>query len=408
MNELGVLFKMYDIGSSKKFGIVVVKQNGYDFEVAQFRNDGKYLDGRRPETVTITSKFKDDANRRDFTINAIAINAKGEIIDFFDGKSDIKNKVLKTVGDPYKRFGEDHLRMLRLARFASKLDFKIDKDTEKATKKLSHNITKISPERIRDELLKSASQSGEKFAQYILKLDNLKLLKHILPEVVNLKWYRENLQNHPETRGEGGTVFAHVMAALKKSDTKDPIKNLAILLHDVGKGISFTQENGLPRYFNHAKKSIDLVNTIAARLKMSNTEKDALIFAVGNHMKFHKILDMKPSKIAEIVNNDHWDVLVAVGRADEFARGHMFKHKGEFEKIIDKAIKVKEKYGANQVNKQVKLVNGKDVMKLTNLSPGPMVGKIITDVTAWAMDNNIEDKQKIEDKIKELHRDYTK
>jgi tRNA nucleotidyltransferase/poly(A) polymerase len=298
--------------------------------------------------------------------------------------------------------------MLRLARFASKLDFKIDKDTEKATKKLSHNITKISPERIRDELLKSASQSGEKFAQYILKLDNLKLLKHILPEVVNLKWYRENLQNHPETRGEGGTVFAHVMAALKKSDTKDPIKNLAILLHDVGKGISFTQENGLPRYFNHAKKSIDLVNTIAARLKMSNTEKDALIFAVGNHMKFHKILDMKPSKIAEIVNNDHWDVLVAVGRADEFARGHMFKHKGEFEKIIDKAIKVKEKYGANQVNKQVKLVNGKDVMKLTNLSPGPMVGKIITDVTAWAMDNNIEDKQKIEDKIKELHRDYTK
>jgi len=402
MDELGKMFKTYDIGRSKDFGIVTIKHGGHDFEIAQFRNDGTYFDGRRPESVQITGKFQDDAERRDFTINAMGIDAKGIIVDYFDGKRDIKNKVLKTVGDPYKRFGEDHLRMMRLARFASKLDFDIDKDTSKAAQKLSHNIADLAPERIKDELLKSASQSGEKFADYIIQLDKLKLLKHILPEIVNLKWYKENLQHHPETRGHGGTVFSHVMAALKKSDSKDPIKNLAILLHDIGKGVSLSQENGLPRYLGHAKRSVDLVNTIADRLKMSNSERNALVFSVGNHMKFHNILDMKPSKIAKLVNDDNWDVLVAVGKADEYARGHMFAHAGTFEKIVDKAVKVKEKFGAKQVNKQVKLVDGKDVMRLTGIKPGPKVGKIITNVTAWIMDNNIEDKDQIEKKIIEL------
>lgn len=400
MEDLAKLYKTYNIGKSKDFGIVVVKQGGFDFEVAQFRQDGTYLDGRRPESVSITGRFKDDVERRDFTINAMGINAKGEIVDYFDGKRDIQNRLLRTVGDPFKRFGEDYLRMMRLARFAAKLDFEVDKGTEKAAQKLAHNITGLPPERIKDELMKSASQSGDKFAKYIEMLDKLKLLKFILPEIVNLKWYRENLHHHPETRGHGGTVYSHVMAALKASNTIDPIKNLAILLHDVGKGVSLSHEKGLPRYFGHAKASMDLVDAIADRLKMSNKERESLIFAVGNHMKFHKILDMKPSKIAKLVSDDNWDVLVAVGRADEYARGYMFSHAGEFEKIVDKAIKVKEKFGAKQVNKQVKLVDGKDVMRLTGMKPGPEVGKVITMTTAWILDNNIEDKKQIEDYIR--------
>lgn len=401
-DEVGRLFKTYNIGKSKDFGIVVVKQGGFDYEIATFRQDGNYLDGRRPESVQITGSFKDDVERRDFTINAMGINAKGEIIDYFGGRSDIKNRVLKTVGDPYKRFGEDYLRMMRLARFASKLDFEVDKGTEKAAQKLAHNITGLPPERIKDELMKSASQSGDKFAKYIEMLDKLKLLKHILPEIVNLKWYKENLHHHPETRGRGGTVYSHVMAALKKSDTANPIKNLAILLHDIGKGVTLSHDQGLPKYLGHARKSVELVNAIADRLKMSNKEKESLIFAVGNHMKFHKILDMKPSKIAKLVSDDNWEVLVAVGKADEYARGYMFAHAGEFEKIVDKAIKVKEKFGAKQVNKQVKLVDGKDVMRLTGLKAGPKVGEIITKTTAWILDNDIEDKEQIEDYIRSL------
>jgi len=208
MEELSKLFKTFDIGKSKDFGIVVVKEGGSNFEVAQFRTDGKYFDGRRPDSVQITGSFEDDAGRRDFTINAMGLNSKGEIIDHFDGKKDIKNKVLKTVGDPYKRFGEDYLRMMRLARFSSKLDFDIEPSTKKAAKKLSPNIPNLAPERIKDELLKSAAQSGDKFANYIKILDDLKILKHVLPEVMNLKWYRENLQFHPETRGYVRKILA--------------------------------------------------------------------------------------------------------------------------------------------------------------------------------------------------------
>ena len=391
IEEINKIYKTYDIGKSKDFGIIVVKQNGFDFEVAQFRNDGKYTDGRRPEKVQVVGNFEDDAGRRDFTINAMGINAKGEVIDYFDGKKDIQDKVIKTVGDPAKRFGEDYLRMLRAPRFASKLGFEIDKSTKKAIQKLSPNIKDLSPERVKDELLKAASQSGEKFANYIKILDDLKLLKFILPEVMNLKWYKENLHHHPETKGGQG-VFTHVMSALRVSDTYDPIKNLAILLHDVGKGVTLSHKNGLPRYLQHAKASIDLVLDIAKRLKMSNKEKDALVFAVGNHMRFHNILNMKPSKIAKLVNDDNCDVLVAVARADEYSRGNTFMYAGEFEKIVDKAVKIKEKFGIKNVQTKLKLVDGNKVMKLTGLKPGKKVGEIIKKTTEWIIDNNIDTK----------------
>jgi len=402
MDEISKLWKTYDIGKSKDFGIVVVKEGGFQFEVAQFRNDGKYLDGRKPESIKITGSFEDDAGRRDFTINAMAIDKDGNIIDYFDGRKDIKNKLLRTVGDPYKRFGEDHLRIMRAARFSSKLGFEIEKDTKKAAQKLSNKILELSPERIKDEILKAAAQSGDKFADYIIELDKLKILKHILPEVLNLKFWRENLQHHPETRGGGGTVWTHTMEALRKSNTADPISNLSILLHDVGKGVTFSQKEGLPKYLGHAKASMDLVDSIADRLKMSNKERQSLIFAVGNHMKFHNILKMKPSKISKLVNDENWDVLVAVSRADEFSRGETFMYAGEFEKIIDKCIKIKDKFGMPLVNKQLKLVDGNHVMDITGLSQGKKVGEIIRKTTEWILDNNISDKEEINKHIMEL------
>jgi len=389
------MWKTFDIGKSKDFGIVVVKQDGFNFEVAQFRSDGKYSDGRRPDMVTISGSFEEDAKRRDFTINAMGLNAEGEIIDFFDGKKDIKNKVLRTVGDPRERFSEDYLRMMRAARFASKLDMDIDPKTKKAIKKLSPNILNLSPERIRDEILKAASQSGDVFARYIEMLADLKILRLILPEVLNMKYFKHNLQHHPE-----GGVFQHTMAALRSANVSDPIKNLAILLHDVGKGITLSHEQGLPKYFGHAKASMDLVDEIAKRLKMSKKEREALIFAVGNHMKFHNILGMKPSKIAKLVSDDNWDVLVAVGKGDEYSRGSTFKYSGEFEKTVDKAIEIKKKYGMKEVENRLKLIDGNHVMSITGLKPGKKVGEIIKKTTEWIMDNDIKDQEQIDDYIK--------
>jgi len=152
MSEIKKLFKTYELGKSTDYGIVVIREKGFSFELAQFRADGSYVDGRRPETVEIKGTFKEDAERRDFTINAMAIDKTGNIIDYFNGRKDIKNKVLRTVGDPKKRFGEDKLRIMRAARFAAKLDMDIDKDTRSTARKLAKDMTQLSAERIKDEL----------------------------------------------------------------------------------------------------------------------------------------------------------------------------------------------------------------------------------------------------------------
>lgn len=400
MDQLSELFITHDIGQSRDFGIVVVKYNDYDFEVAQFRQDNNY-DGRKPESVKLTNNFKDDVSRRDFTINALGVDSSGNVIDYFNGQQDIENKILRTVGNPYERFNEDFLRMLRLARFSAKLGFKIEKNTEMACKKLSSNVVNLAVERINDELHKAAAQSGKKFAKYIILLDKLKILRYILPEIVNLKWHKENFHHHPETRGHGGTVFSHTIAALKKSDAKDPIKNLAILCHDIGKGITLSHDNGLPKYLGHDKASAMLIDDIADRLKFSTKDRNALIFGTIHHMEFHNILEMRPSKIVKLVSDDNWHVLLSVAKADELSRGATFSHADSFDVIVNKVLEIKERF-YNKRSKKIKLVDGNDVMKLTGLKPSPLIGKIIIETTDWIISNNVTDKNEIEKKIIEL------
>jgi tRNA nucleotidyltransferase (CCA-adding enzyme) len=154
--------------------------------------------GRRPSKIEVGVDFKTDAERRDFTINAMGIDSKGNIIDHFDGTKDIQNQILKTVGDPKQRFSEDYLRMLRLARFASRLGFAIEPKTAQATKELAHNIQNIPAERIMKEVLKMAEQTGDRFAQSILLLDELGMLKYIFPEIVKMKEFKHSVATHPE------------------------------------------------------------------------------------------------------------------------------------------------------------------------------------------------------------------
>lgn len=200
----------------------------------------------------------------------------------------------------------------------------------------------------------------------------------------------------------GGTVWMHVMKALEASDTKDPIKQIALIVHDVGKGVTLSFSGGLPKYYRHAEKGVKLVQDIADRLRMSNKEKEALLFATANHMKFHDILNLRQGKIVNLVNNDNWDVLVAVAKADEFSRGESFMYHGEFEKIIDKCVDIKNRWGIKQVNQINKYVDGNKIMKLLNIPPGPMVGKIKSQVIEWILDNNVKDEEKIDEYIRSL------
>jgi len=401
IDEINKLFKTYELGRSTDYGIVIIKEKGFDFEIAQFRSDGVYIDGRRPETVEIKGSFKDDAERRDFTINAMGIDKDGNIIDYFNGQKDIKNKLLRTVGDPNDRFGEDKLRIMRAARFAAKFGMEIDKDTKKAAIKVSKEITKLSVERIRDELFKSASMGSDKFAKYLRILDDFKVLQVILPEIAALKYKPHTKQHHPES----DNVFGHVLRALEVSKTKKPIEQLAILLHDVGKLITqgVGKSSSHHTYYGHAERGIKLVDDISRRLKLANKDREALLFAVGNHMRFHNILGMKPSKVAKMVNDDNWDVLKIVAYADRAVRS---RNDGTIDKdyqdIIKRAIEIKDKYGIQKLDKISKMASGERIMKLTGLKPGKEVGVIKKNVMNWIIDNNVNDQEAIDNYIKDL------
>jgi tRNA nucleotidyltransferase/poly(A) polymerase len=374
----------------------VVNKGGFQYEIAQYRSDGKYLDGRRPEKVTVVMDFEQDSARRDLTVNSMGIDKEGNIIDYFDGSKDIKNKVIRTVGNPEERFSEDYLRMMRTARFAGKLGFDIDPKTKSAIQKHKSQVVMLAPERIKDELFKMASSTGDVFARSLKILDEVGILDIILPEVTAMKTTKETPDHHPEAYEEGsGAVFDHVMAALKKNKIKDPVTNLAVLLHDVGKPKTYGFKDGKHTYHGHAEEAKDIIDNIAKRLRLSNKEKDSILFAALNHMKLFKGHTMKPSKIMKLVNDENWALLKAVSYCDDSCRTGLFD-KSTFDSVIKDMEAISKKWGDKTVGKVTKIVDGNRVMKLTGLRPGKQVGEIINQVSDYVINNNVKSDKEID------------
>jgi poly(A) polymerase len=290
---------------------------------------------------------------------------------------------------------------MRAARFSASHEMDIDKETAKAAKKMAADIKNLPYERIRDELFKAAKLGGGKFAVYLQILDKLKILQHILPELITLKIMTHAPADHPE-----GGVWTHTLKALEVSNTTDPVKNLAILLHDVGKAVTGElgsgKKAGKMTYYGHAEQGIKLVNTIAKRLRLSNADKQAIIFSIGNHMKFKDILKMRTGKVAKLVGDQNWDVLLAVVKADTYSRGSGFSFTDDFESIVDKALKIKKKHGIESVNRRFQLVSGNHIMDITGLKQGKKIGDIIKKTTDWILDNDIQSQTEIDEYIKGL------
>lgn len=198
MEKLEELFPTHDVGANKDFGIVIVEYKGYNYEISNFRNDGIYSDGRRPDDVQFVSTFEEDSKRRDFTMNSLAMDINRNILDYHNGIEDIKNKIIRTVGDPRLRFKEDYLRMLRAVRFSSKLGFNIHPETIHAIKDFAPYITSISRERITAEILKMADQSGKKFAMGIQTMYDCGLLAFTNPEIAIMNEFEHSKEHHPE------------------------------------------------------------------------------------------------------------------------------------------------------------------------------------------------------------------
>ena len=326
------------------FGVVLVIENGIAFDVATFRSDGKYEDGRKPQSVSF-GEAKEDAKRRDFTINGMFYDPVREnVIDFVGGRDDLKNGVIRTIGNAGERFGEDYLRMLRAIRFCARFGFTIEKSATDAIKELSPNIKKISAERIYKELTLSFCGAAAKTLDI---LDATGLLEQLLPEVSQLHGVAQPPEFHPE-----GDCFIHTLKAMQyvenltsalnrngellRDDQRDVLCDAykktvlvwSVLLHDIGKPATMTIEDRI-RFNRHDEKSAALAYDVARRFKMPSAETKDICSCVRNHMKFMYVQNMRIGKLKAFMARKTIDIEIILHEADCFS-SHGMMDNAEF------------------------------------------------------------------------------
>lgn len=377
------------------YGTVSVKFNNLIFEVTPFRKESNYKDFRHPKNISWAKTIKEDLGRRDFTINAIAYDGL-KIIDPYNGQEDLKNKLIKAVGDPDQRFNEDALRLIRAVRFASQLGFMIEEKTRKSIEKNAILIKNISWERIRDEFLKILT--SEYPSEGILFLKNTNLLKYILPE---LEICFSIPQKSPK-RHHIYDVGTHLVMSLKHCQSDDPITRFATLIHDIGKAKTFKRDDktGLITFYNHEVVGKKLAEKIADRFRLSNKQKEKLVKLV----QFHQFTvseiqtDKAIRRFIRNVGKEYLDDLIALRFADRVGSGAK-KDSWRFDLFRKRLIEVQKQ--PFQI-KDLK-IDGNDVMKILNLKPGPKVGQILKDVFDKVINKKLKnDRQELLDYLKKI------
>ena len=294
-----------------QFGVVLVVEEGGDYQVATFRSDGTYLDGRHPRSVSFTSA-EGDAKRRDFTINGLFYDpVEGKVLDFVGGRGDLESRTLRAIGNPAERFAEDRLRLLRAVRLATVLDFTIEAGTWNALCAGAATIHDVSAERIRDELVKIFA-APQRLRGFDL-LDASELLEEILPEILPLKGCEQPPDFHPE-----GDVFVHtrLMLALLPTGASVPLV-LATLFHDLGKPPTMERDHtGRIRFNGHESVSAQMTEKIMRRLRFSNDEIEATAAMVQNHMVFKDVQNMRVSRLKRFLARPTFEDELELHRAD--------------------------------------------------------------------------------------------
>lgn len=306
------------IDTGIKHGTVTVVIDGEPLEITTFRLDGEYEDNRHPKSVTFTSDLGADLGRRDFTVNAMAYSKKTGTVDLFGGENDLKNKIIRCVGDPDRRFNEDALRILRALRFASALDFEIEEKTAQSLLKNCALLGNISEERIAKELLKLVCGKG---AKRILT-DFAPVLFEILPE---LQPMYKNSHDNPHHCYD---IYEHTLIAVESIDP-EPTLRFAMLLHDCGKpAVKKFDENGVAHFYGHQRISAEISAQILARLKVSNKFRDEILFLVSNHDRWE--LYENTEKMPRYLSKFGLDgvlKLLKVMRADVLAQSPEYRYR---------------------------------------------------------------------------------
>jgi poly(A) polymerase len=302
------------IAVGAQFGVMLIPRDGLKVEVATFRSDVGYSDGRHPDHVVYSKTPQDDVQRRDFTINGLLMRHDSrEVLDFVGGQDDLKSKVIRAIGEPSRRFAEDKLRMMRAVRFAARFEFEIEAATFRAIRRHVAEIHQVSPERLREELTKMLTEGAARRAFELL--DETRLLQQVLPEIGAMKGVEQPAQYHPE-----GDVWIHTRLMLEGlSKGVSPTLAWGVLLHDVGKPPTFqsAKETGdRIRFNNHVEVGVRMAEAICKRLRFSNEETEQILALVDNHMKFGAVEEMRASTLKRFVRLPHFEEHLALHRLD--------------------------------------------------------------------------------------------
>jgi poly(A) polymerase len=375
------------VGAS--FGVVIVLHSGYELEVATFRADGVYLDGRHPQTVRFSTAAEDVA-RRDFTINGLLYDPEADrVIDHVGGQADIAAGVVRCIGEPRARFSEDRLRLLRAVRFAVRFGFEIEPATWQALRDLAPTIHGVSAERIRDELLKMLTGPGPDRALRLL--DDAGLLAEVLPEVAALKGVDQPPQLHPE-----GDVFEHTARALAALEPpalpagQQPWETealwLATLLHDVGKPATRTETDRI-HFYGHAAAGARLAGEICRRLRLSTNHVERTAALVAGHMRFLGVERMRPAKRLRFLRLDYIEDLLALHRADRLAGGGDLQQHDYCRAQLASL--------APEQLRPPRLLDGHD-LQARGVAPGPRLGALLTELEDAQLEGEVSTRDEAE------------
>lgn len=360
------------------FGVVIAKHCGHHVEIATFRTDGSYRDGRRPESVTFSTPGE-DAMRRDFTINGLFEDpASGEIIDFVGGMADLMAGVIRAIGEPQARFTEDGLRLLRAVRFAARLGFAIEPGTDAALRACAHLLDRISPERIRDEF--SRILTSPRRRQGVEHLVETGLTDHFMPELAPMIGCEQPPEWHPE-----GDVFTHTMIMLGMLADDAPLDLcLAVLLHDIAKPpCRSIDPDGRIRFNGHDAMGAEMAGTILRRLRFPNDTVAAVTSMVARHMQFMNVQKMRVAKLKRFMAEPTFQMEMELHRVD-CGSSNGFTDNYEF-------LQTKEREFAAEPLIPRPLVTGRDLIDL-GLPPGPRFKELLESVQTEQLEGRIHDR----------------
>ncbi len=371
-----------------RFGVVIVPREEGNVEVATFRSDGIYADGRHPDRVEYAKSAEEDVRRRDFTINGLLYDpVEDSVIDYVGGQADIRRRRISTIGDPYKRFSEDRLRMLRAVRFAARFSFELDSAAAGAIRELAAEIRMVSAERIRDEILKILTEGHARRGFELL--DSTSLLQQVLPEVKAMQGVEQPPQFHPE-----GDVWTHTLMMLDGLQAPTSTLALGVLLHDVGKPRTFVVRERI-RFDNHVEVGAMMAEEICKRLRLSGQDTERVVELVRHHLRFKDFPQMKRSTQIRFLRMDGFSEHLELHRLDCLASHRNLENYKLAREMLGQI--------PEPEIRPARLLSGEDLIR-DGYKPGPLFKQILQAVEDAQLEGDI---RTPEDALRLVHQRFS-